>query len=282
MIQNRRWEVKSCIDRVLPYVDKIILVDGGSVDDSIVYFRNLEKEEPKLEFYLCPWRDNFPMQRNKYLQHVPEGNWVIVSDPDELFLEDTCKEWRRLADEAEAEKLEWNGYSFRANDITLSGEKVVCSSKPENSRKPLMFWKYSSTKYLEERNPHEQLVCAEGYRYKSTDLFYQHLKQDRVTWVRGCRNFFIGGGGPNLGASNPIWMPFRELVVRKTRITKWDEFNNYLIRGSIDKDIKQKFIEFRLITGFDGSSELRECYKYYFRILHPEEEPEELRGERIQ
>jgi hypothetical protein len=35
-------------------------------------------------------------------------------------------------------------------------------------------------------------------------------------------------------------------------------------------------------TGWDGASEHREAYKYYFRVLHPEEEPEEFIGEHIE
>lgn len=282
MEQDRLGEVKVCISRVLSYVDKVIIVDGGSIDGTIIYMRNWSKEEPKIGFYLHPWRDNFPKQRNNYLRYVPDGNWCVVSDPDELFEEDTCKNFRGLVEHADRIGVELrNGYSFRANDVTLMSDRVSCSSKPEDSRKPLMFKKYPSTRYLEERNPHELLVCDEEYRYAPTNLFYQHIKQETVTWERGARNFFVGGGGPNLGTSNQKWLPFRELVKRKTNISWWDDFKKYLIRGSIDKDIKQKFIEFRLVDGFDGASELRECYKYYFRILHPEEEPDELKGEQI-
>ena len=40
MAQNRLLEVKHCIDLVEPYVDKIVIVDGGSTDDSIFYLRS--------------------------------------------------------------------------------------------------------------------------------------------------------------------------------------------------------------------------------------------------
>jgi len=35
-------------------------------------------------------------------------------------------------------------------------------------------------------------------------------------------------------------------------------------------------------SGWDGASEMRENYKYYYRILHNEEEPEQFRGAYIE
>jgi len=282
MTQNRLRETIESINRVINYVDKVIVVDGGSIDDTIVYMRNWSKVDSRIEFYIYPWRDNFPKQRNNYLKHVPPGNWVIVSDPDEWFKEDTVMQFRTLATEAEKHNLEWNGYMFRAHDIFLMGEKVVYEKKPENSYKPLMFYRYEDTHYDESRNPHELLVCGIGYRYKKVELFYEHRKQVDVIWIRGARNFFVGGGGPNLGPNNPIWIPFRDLVRRKTGIVAWDKFNEYLVRGNIDNEIKKWMIEHRHESGYDGASEVRELYKTYFRLYHLEEEPEELRNENIE
>ena len=58
MTQNRLWETKRCVENALPYVDHIVIVDGGSLDDSIPYFRNMSTEEPKLHFYIHPWCDS--------------------------------------------------------------------------------------------------------------------------------------------------------------------------------------------------------------------------------
>jgi len=274
MTQNRLRETIESVKRVLNYVDKVIIVDGGSIDDTIIYMRNWSKSDIRIEFYIYPWRDNFPKQRNNYLKHVPTGNWVIVSDPDEWFKEETAKQFRALAEEAEKHNLQWNGYVFRAHDIFLEGDKIISEKKPENSYKPLMFYKYESTNYDISRNPHELLICNEGYRYKKVELFYEHRKQNQVIWIRGARNFFIGGGGPNLGIKNPIWIPFRELVRRKTGITTWDKFNEYLIKGNINNEIKKWMLEHRNENGYDGASEVRELYLTYFCIYHPEELPE--------
>ena len=282
--QNRLRETIESVNAVLPFVDKAIIVDGGSVDDTIVYMRNWEKEEPKIKFIVSAWRDNFPAQRNVYLREVPTDNWVVVSDPDEVFARSTCDKFRALAEEAEKRNLqEYDGVAFRAHDVFKRGEKIVHTSVSD-FHKPLMFMKYSDTIYDINSNPHENLIRTSGakYRFKrASELEYFHIKQENVIWVRGARNFFIGGGGMNLGRSNPSWVSFRELVYRKTRIKKWDDFYQYLVAGNIDNEIKDWMIRHKDEDGYDGSSEVREIYKTYFRILHPEEEPEGLRSVEI-
>jgi len=272
---NRLRETIKSVNAVLPYVDEVIVIDGGSVDDTIVYMRNWEKIESKIKFFVCRWQDNFPKQRNKYLEKIQEG-WAVVSDPDEIFPESTAKEFRTLTKLSDCD-----GFAFRARDITLRGEEVV-SDTYSDFHKPLMFRVYGSdTRYDENRNPHETLIRLSGAKYnfrQMSELEYQHIKQQDVIWVRGARNFFIGGGGMNLGANNGIWLPFRELVFRKTRIKTWDDFYKYLTAGSIDKEIKDWMVRHMHEDGYDGASEVREMYKCYFRIFHPEEEPEELKG----
>jgi len=56
----------------------------------------------------------------------------------------------------------------------------------------------------------------------------------------------------------------------------------YLVAGNINTELKDWIIRNRNDTGYDGSSEQREWFKTYFRLFHPEEEPEELRGEVIE
>jgi len=284
MTQNRLHETKECINVMTGHVDHLVIVDGGSLDESIIYLRNAEKHNPKLQFHLHPWEDNFPKQRNRYLSYVPSENWVVVSDPDEVFSSEACAQFRVLAAEAERDGLaKFDGVAFRANDITLQGDKVSNDSA-STFHKPLMFYRYSDTQYDEKQKPHEELIRTSGakYRWREVPYTYKHIKQDMAIWPRGARNFFVGGGGPNLGAKNPTWMPFRQLVFLKTRIQSWTAFHQYMIRGNIDQAIKLWMVDHRHESGYDGASEVREVYKTYFRLYHPEEEPQGLLGETIE
>jgi len=70
-------------------------------------------------------------------------------------------------------------------------------------------------------------------------------------------------------------------------LDKWHEFESYILKGNIDQRIKDEFTKYislkEIVPGLtDGLSEMRECYKTYFRIYHNEEEPEEFRGTHIE
>ena len=275
MTFNRQAEVQHCVSTVRPFVDRCVVVDAVSEDDTIVYLRN----RADVDLIISPWQDNFSAQRNKYLEPISSGDWVLVSDPDEWFLEETLKNLKMLAEKGDRENKHMFG--FQCISVTMKGD-VVAHKQLDNYWKGLFFKKFSDTKYI--NNPHETLVYKGdvGYSMERTPFRYFHIKQEGITWVRGVRNFFINGGGPNLGERQPLWKPFRQMVREITGIDSWDDFNYYLKCGNIDQRIKNWMIEHRKEIGYDGSSEIRENYKSYYRIYHPEEMPEELRGERIE
>lgn len=280
MAQNNMMEVKACVERALPHVDHIVIVDGGSVDDSIFYFRNWSKKEPKLHFYIHPWTDNFSGQRTNYLRHADEfaqpGDWILVSDPDELFEEATFKNLRGIA-QAVVSKGNYNAAGFQCRAISLQGPERVWENL-DNYWKHLFYKWEPNMRYV--GNPHETLVISGGLRIVNTPFIYEHIKQDNVIWKRGMRNLFVGGGGPNLGTKNSRWQDLRD-ICKSLGIDTWHQFNSYLLKGNIAQSLKDWMIKYHDIDGFDGASEHREVYKTYFRIYHPEEEPPELKDKHI-
>jgi len=262
---------------VKSFVDKIVVIDGGSIDDTIFYLRN----QDNVDLIISPWKDDFATQRNVYLSKVDVGDWVLVSDSDEWFPQETLREVRNLVEQGERENIYMFG--FQCISITLKGDKIS-NKNIDNYWKGLLYKKLPGTRYISSL--HETLVYGEGgqiigYNLFKTSLYYLHVKQENVIWKRGVRNFFIGGGGLSLGNRNPSWVSFKDLLKKKTNITTWMEFHDYLVAGKIDEEIKKWMIEHRHEDGYDGASEVREVYKLYFRIYHPEEEPAELKNEPI-
>lgn len=277
MEMNRLYEVKKCIDLVEPYVDEVVIVDGGSQDDSIFYLRNREG----IHMFIHPWTDVFSEQRNKYLMRAREvvgGDfWALTSDPDEFFEKDLLAALPSVRDRCEREG--YNMAAFQCRSVTLKGDVRVWENL-DNYWKPLFFKVTPGTHY--EGNPHETTVLPGGRRCVNTSFVYEHVKQENVIWHRGCRNMYIGGGGPNLGTRNELWNKLNSIVASiYGRKLPWNDFEKEMIKGNIHPEIKEWLIKARLEKDYDGSSEMRESYKLYFRIFHPEEEPEELRGEYI-
>jgi glycosyltransferase involved in cell wall biosynthesis len=275
MTQNRLMETKACLDNVLPYINRAIIIDGGSQDDSIFYLRNWSQQEPKLEFYLHPWQDNFSAQRNNYLNRVEDNTWCLVSDPDEWFDKKFLEDMNGLITVAEREDI--NMIGLRCRSVTMKGNDRVWENL-DNYHKRLLFKKLPGTHYV--GNPHESLA-KHPHKMRNTEYIYEHVKQENVIWHRGARNLFTGGGGPNLGGRNSRWLDLKS-ICSSLGINTWHEFDKYLLAGKIDQRVRDWMISYHDLTGFDGSSEHREVYKLYFRVYHPEQEPENLRGKHIE
>lgn len=77
--QNRVENLKRNFHHILPYVDRAVIIDGGSVDGTEAYC----KSQPKIEWYHRKWDDSFANQYNEYLKHITDG-WVLICDDDEL------------------------------------------------------------------------------------------------------------------------------------------------------------------------------------------------------
>lgn len=291
MTQNELLDLSANVALLLRFADSVTIVDGGSIDGTIPYMRNLSRQDPRARFFLHPWRDDFPTQRNNYLGRVGEiataGDWILTCDPDEFFSEEALNSLRSLVDVVPKKKERYRAVSFRCRSVTLRGSERVWQND-DDYRKPLFFQWSPALRYDHngEGAVHEILrgaspIYATGHHPEFPALFYEHRKQNLVTWPRGCRNYFCGGGGPNLGSKNHRWVELKS-IASQHGISTWHQMYTYLIAGGIDQGLKDWILKYRHETGWDGSSEQREWYKTYFRLLHPEEESAELRNEVIE
>lgn len=291
MTQNELSDLIPNLEAALPHVDTATIIDGGSKDLTIPYMRNWSKQEPKLNYIVSPWEDDFPKQRNKYVAKInefaKEGDWLVTMDPDEYYMPQTWEMLHRAIDRAEQDNRNMIGLQCRA--VTMEGPNRVWENLDEYWKELIIKWDpnfhYTGFKVHEGKGgiPH---------RIMRTTLVYEHRKQGNIIWLRGHRNLFTGGGGPNLGERNPTWVRLRK-VAENLGLHTWHQYYDYLLRGNIDPSLKEIFIDHmqegrpkagpnaQRNTDWDGSSEMREMYKSYFRFLHPEEEPEEFRGEHI-
>lgn len=297
MQTNRLKETVQTVETHLPYVDKYIIVDGASQDESVIYLRNWSEVEPKINFFLHPWKDNFPEQRNHCLEHARElcndGDewWALVHDSDELFSDGFLENMRDIIDQARESGA--NEVDVQCQSQSYHGDKLVHKST-DNYYKQLLFRLYPETQYIVADNPHIHLyqpnmrtarVGGEKVTGDGKDILYYHQKQEDVTWLRGARNFFIGGAGLNLGDKNPYWVEFK-MIVRKyfggTYPNDYQKIEKWFIKGQLPQEMKDWLINRartcrELWPGYtDGSSEVRETAKMYYLMFHPEEIPEGL------
>ena len=275
MTQNRLPETKACVERYLNYVDEVVIVDGGSIDDSIFYFRNWSQEDPKIHFQVIPWCDKFAVQRNNYLRIADTlakpGDYILVSDPDELFDISLLENLHKVA--SYMDKQGANVACFQSRSVSLKGDKRVHVNLDDYWKH--LFYKWEPGMYY-VGNPHETLVIPSNFRPLNFNLAYEHTKQENITWHRGARNFFCWGVGRSAEGEPDrekmsVWGSLMSVINTNGIPNTWHAFDTYLIKGNINKDLRDWFTKYKDIDTFEFSSEARELYKLYFEIYHPEE-----------
>lgn len=267
---ERVHETLSCLNRVHPGVDVcIIIVDDTVTEEQRQQLRDVNPE--KVHVMYRAWEDDFPAMRNEYLREArKEGvTYVAVSDPDELYGEDFVRDLRDIIETAEDENTTL--LLINAHDVLEKDgeEKQYVSSFYKN----LIFKICDKVRYEgigEAKNVHERLVTCDGLT-KSLPLqyFYQHRKKWIDIKERGARNIWIGGGGNNVGSSNPHYVRLREITDR-LGLRSWKEVREYVRKGNVDKELLDWIISIKDVTGADYINETRDFFVWY-SMLYPDD-----------
>ncbi len=85
---NEEEFIGRALRAVKPYVDEMVVVDGGSTDRT---FEIAERAGAKV--YRSKWRHDFARQRNVSLRHAT-GDWILQMDPDESYTKPFLKNLR--------------------------------------------------------------------------------------------------------------------------------------------------------------------------------------------
>lgn len=318
IIQGRPEQVLPNLKQTYPYVDYYALIDGGSDQSMLDDIKAIDKDN-KINIIKFPWRDNFPLSRNQYLINAgklrdPKKELYIMRfDSDEFISVAFLERMKKLI--LWARQNRYDGLGIRAYDITvdLGGNKV--STSLANWWKMLVYnWKpgleYRSANYGRVHEyynlPLKQFnIPAKEERGIENALLYKHVKTQGEVWQRAhARNFYISGGGDQLGELSSPWLEFKALVAEIGLGFKTShDYDAYLQKGNVDERLKKFFIRYMLEgetnrdfskypksdtekyfethqhlngsgktgIGYPGSSEVREGFKYYFEWLHNDE-----------
>ena len=293
MAQDRLSSVRHHIERVLPYVDVAVVVDNGSTDGSREWLRAQEK----VILVERQWNDSFVEGRNTYLRAIDQyakredtqDIVVCVADDDELYSDALLQDLHQIASMMWEEDL--NLLRVRSRSVETDWQGKVMWSNWDDWHKPLiMAWEPGMSYVgIGRSEVHEDLRIPSGRRERLLEdggkYYYDHVKPHGEIWLRGIRNFFAGGGGPNLGEANPLWRPFRAMVKEIAEVENAAEFVKYLRAGGIHPRVLDWFTQYRKLgtphdptlpmwPGWpDGTSEVREGWLAYYVYLHPEELP---------
>lgn len=266
---ERETQTRRCVERVRPHVDRCVVVHDSTLSDES---KNWLREH-NCELHFREWDDNFSAQRTAYLNAAGANNWVLCSDPDELFCERLCQDLRKIV--ADAEREGKGQLLINSHDINhdADGETRTCTS---DYFKALLFYNWPGTRYY--GTPHEVLHTPRSWRIKKLprEYYYEHEKHYHQVWERAARNVFVAGGGQNVRFLNPHWAPLRAIADR-LGIKRWPQMREYLRKGNVDPELKNWMVNNRR-DGTDWEHEVMEFFRWYFEFLHVEENTEGWRA----
>lgn len=268
--QNRLENLKRNFAQVLPYVDRAVIIDGGSVDGTEEFC----KATPKVEWHYRKWDDSFANQYNEYLKYIGSG-WVLIADDDELPSEGLLASLRRIAEESDEGRnfccVEFRSWAINPDDNPPKDH-------PDDYWRKLFFRYQPGMKYVVDL--HQCLVGYQNNKHVRSDLIYYHIKTARDVARNACRNYFIAGIWlPNAsdGLRGPEWHAFRDIVKKAyPEVSTFAELDRLFIQGNVHDSVKNWMVEYR-DYGSNLYHELHHFFEYYFEMLHPEEYTSELR-----
>lgn len=202
--------LRMAINAIKQYVDEIVVVDGGSKDDSVQVAKNLGAK-----VFFRKWDDDFGVQRN-YSLEKSVNPWVLVLDSDEVFEFGNNDDnfWKIIAKYPDADGFVFTRSNFLDNQKTGS---------VGDFDKQLRLFQKTKGRYTEKIHesarglktvveiPKDECVIL---HYKSKDEQKQHLKYQRQLMID-----FIA----SLEAKNHLSEEEQKsLEYEKNLLTRWD------------------------------------------------------------
>ncbi len=164
--QNCAHKLKIAVESVLSIADEIVIVDGGSVDDTKETACSFEK----VKYHHHPWQDNYAAQKN-YAMDRASGDWILILDSDETIGANMRKKMRRLV-----RSRRHDCYIFPTYWIIQTEPLIYVKSKklyPDYHQR--LFRNLPRHRYVESRKAHIKFpdgVQGVGKKVKDTHIFH--------------------------------------------------------------------------------------------------------------
>jgi glycosyltransferase involved in cell wall biosynthesis len=270
--QNRIENLKRNVPKVIDYVDRMVFVDGFSVDGTKEW---LESYSPKIFVTQRQWDDSFANQYNEYLKHIGDG-WVLLCDDDELPSEPLLKILRKYIEDSE-DGRKFSVVEFRCHPIEIDrAGKIINDNGPVEYYRQIFFKYEPGMHYMIDL--HQCLVGYKNGRMVRRPETYYHIKSDDDNFRNACRNWWIAGvwlSGSTAGYKPQEWHDFRKVVLDAyPEVKVFSDFNSIMIRGNMKQEVKDYLYKIKDIPDEQPNrlfNELRAFWRYYFEKIHPEE-----------
>ena len=99
IVRDESAFIEACLESLTPIVDEIVLIDTGSLDDTIDKARRFP-----IKLHTFPWRHDFSAARNFAIEQS-SGDWILYIDADERLEVPDRNVWNEIV--ADERKVGW-------------------------------------------------------------------------------------------------------------------------------------------------------------------------------
>jgi glycosyltransferase involved in cell wall biosynthesis len=107
IVQDEEECLVRALDSVDPYVDEIVVVDGGSKDKT----REIALQYAKAKLFEIAFPRDFAQQKNNAIE-LASGDWILFLDADEYYMEYVGKSLPLLVDNGEFDAFSFSRKTF--------------------------------------------------------------------------------------------------------------------------------------------------------------------------
>jgi glycosyltransferase involved in cell wall biosynthesis len=164
--QDCAHKLVHAIESVLPVADEIIIVDGGSTDNTEELARSYEK----VRYYFHKWSDNYAIQKNVSMDRAA-GDWILILDSDEAIGVRMRRKIRRLMRSRKHDCYIFPRYWL----VDVHPLRYIDSKKLYPDRQQRLFRNLPKHRYVESRKAHikfEDGVQGVGKKIRDTHIFH--------------------------------------------------------------------------------------------------------------
>lgn len=172
LTKNEEKNIDNCIRSISDFVQRILVVDSGSTDDTCKLAKELGAE-----VHIHPFV-NYSNQFNWAIDNLNiTTKWTLRIDADERFTPELCKELEEVMDVHQHDDV--NGFTMEAW-LYFMGK---CLKYGKGRKRKLMVFKTGIGR-IENRKMDEHTVLSEGITLPITEKFIHYDFKDLDTYVR--------------------------------------------------------------------------------------------------
>jgi len=145
--------------KTLDWVDKILVIDNGSVDDTVKIAKRFKAKIVKLKRQKKP---NFSEARNKGLKEA-DTDWVFYIDADERVTPELRSEIQKII-----KNPKYNAYAIPRRNIIFGREFKYTGQRPDYVKR--LFKRSKLVKWVGDL--HEEPVCKGGLGHLESSLIH--------------------------------------------------------------------------------------------------------------